>query len=361
MSGIRFPLKLPCGHRPMDNCRCSRAAYGYGEQKQSQITLAHDLNLGQWRQVLEGYGCHLPSGRHHGPCPICGGKDRFRFDDKQGRGTWYCSHCEPHAGDGLSLLSRYINKSIVDTAKELTDHLSTRTVIQPRRPIPTLEDENKIREQNYAQARKAAQTLMNIAVNSQHKYLINKGIFEDCFVNGEMIIDYKGNRYRAGELLLVPVYKNGELINVQRITQDGVKRPLFGGEMAGGYHFLPPLPGNSGRMIGVCEGYATGISARLLTNAPIYVAFSAGNLAAVAEMAIMENPGCQLILFADNDEPDAESGRCPGEHYARAAAAPHNSVVLLPPEIGDWDDMRIKYGTDEARKMLKEAWIASRN
>ncbi|MFQ2854932.1 primase-helicase zinc-binding domain-containing protein [Aeromonas caviae] len=44
---------------------------------------------GQWRDVLTANGINLPSGRHHGACPLCmAGKDRFRFDDKEGRGTW---------------------------------------------------------------------------------------------------------------------------------------------------------------------------------------------------------------------------------------------------------------------------------
>jgi putative DNA primase/helicase len=33
---------------------------------------------------------------------MCGGKDRARFDDKDGRGTWICSRCG--AGDGVALV-----------------------------------------------------------------------------------------------------------------------------------------------------------------------------------------------------------------------------------------------------------------
>lgn len=49
----------------------------------------------------------------HGPCPICGGKDRFRCDDKQGKGTWFCNQCG--AGDGFELIvkSRGIDRSEV--------------------------------------------------------------------------------------------------------------------------------------------------------------------------------------------------------------------------------------------------------
>ncbi len=60
--------------------------------------------IGQWQGVLEGAGVTLPQGRKHGPCPMCGGRDRFRFDDRDGRGTWICNQCG--AGDGLTLFAR---------------------------------------------------------------------------------------------------------------------------------------------------------------------------------------------------------------------------------------------------------------
>ncbi len=40
----------------------------------------------------------------HQACPVCGGADRFRFDDKRGRGTWFCNQCG--AGDGLKLVEK---------------------------------------------------------------------------------------------------------------------------------------------------------------------------------------------------------------------------------------------------------------
>ena len=37
----------------------------------------------------------------HQPCPACGGKDRFRYNDKDGNGTFICSHYHNGAGDGF--------------------------------------------------------------------------------------------------------------------------------------------------------------------------------------------------------------------------------------------------------------------
>ena len=58
---------------------------------------------GQWKYVLTelfGVNSALLSGKHC-ECPSCGGDDRFRFDDKNGSGSYYCNGCG--AGDGLSL------------------------------------------------------------------------------------------------------------------------------------------------------------------------------------------------------------------------------------------------------------------
>jgi putative DNA primase/helicase len=62
-----------------------------------------DEAVGRWPGILQSLGLD-PSflNKKHGPCPICSGKDRYRFDDKGGRGTWICSHCG--SGDGFKLL-----------------------------------------------------------------------------------------------------------------------------------------------------------------------------------------------------------------------------------------------------------------
>ena len=59
----------------------------------------------QWRAILAGLGIDPAYLRNrHGPCPACGGKDRFRFDDKDGDGGYFCNGCG--AGDGFSLLEK---------------------------------------------------------------------------------------------------------------------------------------------------------------------------------------------------------------------------------------------------------------
>src|SRR5260370_20429440 len=56
-----------------------------------------------WPAILMQLGVPENALRNkHGPCPACGGKDRFRFDNKRGRGDFICNQCG--AGDGFRLL-----------------------------------------------------------------------------------------------------------------------------------------------------------------------------------------------------------------------------------------------------------------
>lgn len=77
-----------------------------------------DRAVGRWPGILHQLGVDPRYLRNkHGPCPICGGKDRYRFDDKDGRGTWFCSHCG--SGDGFALLCRIYNWNFGEVAKEV--------------------------------------------------------------------------------------------------------------------------------------------------------------------------------------------------------------------------------------------------
>ena len=96
----------------------------------------------KWQVILSNLGIAVSTNpKQHGPCPKCGGKDRFRFDDKDGRGTWYCNQCEPHSGDGLQLVRNIrgcsfrealelvagvLGIAALDTRKEATPKAKTR-------------------------------------------------------------------------------------------------------------------------------------------------------------------------------------------------------------------------------------------
>ena len=65
-----------------------------------------DRCRGKWPSILIGVGVTMTEAARKGrdaPCPICGGKDRFRFSNKDGLGLWYCHGCG-EGGDGVKLV-----------------------------------------------------------------------------------------------------------------------------------------------------------------------------------------------------------------------------------------------------------------
>lgn len=72
---------------------------------------------GRWGHlILPALDITVPGNtRRHAPCPVCGGKDRFRFDDRDGLGTYYCNQCDPHAGDGFDLVRKARNLPFRET------------------------------------------------------------------------------------------------------------------------------------------------------------------------------------------------------------------------------------------------------
>lgn len=66
-----------------------------------------DRARGQWPRILLALGAsHSHLTGKHGPCPWCGGTDRFRFDNRDGQGTFFCNQCG--AGNGMTFASRLL-------------------------------------------------------------------------------------------------------------------------------------------------------------------------------------------------------------------------------------------------------------
>jgi len=73
----------------------------------------------------------------HQPCPLCGGKDRYRFDDQDGTGSWFCGKCggkdeSGGGGSGMDLLLRRTGWEFKEAAQRIEEHLG----ITPSRPEP---------------------------------------------------------------------------------------------------------------------------------------------------------------------------------------------------------------------------------
>ena len=296
---------------------------------------------GQWRDVLTANGINLPSGRHHGPCPICmAGKDRFRFDDKEGRGTFICNQCG--AGDGLSLYQQATGQSGSEAISSLARYLGlsgpmsaadhARNEKQRQEAAKAVEEQQQMKASRRAAAAALAQQMEVEAVPcmaEQVPYLARKGF--SGFVVEVLARDY--GRHKAGSLLVVMFNIDGVTTSAEIIDSEGRKMALAGGQKIGSAAYIEPLgdglPENAAHC-GVVEGYATGLSVRALTGGwPVFCGMSKAGLIYAARIARYNCPRAQIVICGDVG----------AEREAEEAARAVGGVVAFPP-CGDWDDFR---------------------
>jgi len=142
--------------------------------------------------------------------------------------------------------------------------------------------------------------------------------------------------------LLVPLYREGQLVNLQHIFPDGTKRFLQGGRVSGCYSPLGTI--KPGQPIYICEGWATGATLHEETGAAVACAMSARNLLPVGRYLLHHYPDAVLIIAGDDDR--TKEGN-PGRTAATKAAAALGCRLVLPQwpddvplELSDFNDLR---------------------
>lgn len=274
---------------------------------------------------------------HHQPCPMCGGSDRFRCDDKRGEGTWICNQCG--AGNGFMLVQKYTGSDVYETNALIASALGidgTQQISDDQRQqwqaqqIKREAAEAEAKRQARLDAAKLAQSIWDSAKPAQddHPYLLRKQVTA------------LGIRQDTDDKLIIPMHyynietKATTLVNVQTIAADSEKRFLAGGLKKGAYFTI----GNSSmfalsKVILICEGYATGASIfdAMSYAYPVIVAFDAGNLLAVAPAIRAQYPDHRIIICADNDHAtELKTGDNVGITKARQAALAIGGEVVAP-------------------------------
>ena len=294
---------------------------------------------GHWPRILPALGMKVIKNRHQA-CPVCGGADRFRFDDKEGRGTWFCNQCG--AGDGLKLVEKVFGMTASEAAGKVNAVTGKLPPVAPE-VIAAAEAETEADRQ--AGAALAVRLMENTRPASGNAYLTRKGFPDrECPV---LSATHKtgGVTFRAGDVV-VPLYDDtGALVNLQLISSDGLKRTLKGGQVKGACHVIEGKK-QAGKRLWIAEGYATALTVHHLTGETVMVALSSVNLLSLASLVRQKHPACQIVLAADRDL------NGDGQNKAAAAADACEGIVALPPVFGDWNDAFIQYGEEDTRKAI---------
>jgi len=154
------------------------------------------------------------------------------------------------------------------------------------------------------------------SADPEHPYLVAKGVRSYAL-------------RQAGDVLLVPLMRDGVLVNLQRIKPDGDKRFLFGGMIKGCCSLIGTIQPD--RVLYICEGWATGATLHAATGATVACAMYADNLLEVGQRLQRQHPDAVLIVAGDDDRMTEGN---PGRTAATKAAAALGCRMIFPPWSG---------------------------
>ena len=288
-----------------------------------------DLVKNKWHEILPALGVSSQFLKNkHGPCPICGGADRFRFDDR-GEGSWICNQCG--AGDGFDLLIATQKKPFREISK-LVQSVATNVISDNRPPV----------EKNEKELRKRQEKLWHSSV------AVVRGDPVDLYLRNRL-----GGRTFQSESIRVARLSNkiamvskvagpeghGVNLHLTWITDQGTKadvpvqKQLMAGSLPAGSAIRLS---RSERVMGIAEGVETAISAHLLFQMPVWCAINANNL-------MKWNPPHQLEelwIFGDRDQ--NYTGQAAAYHLAQRLAKKTKVIVHIPADpYKDFNDVLV--------------------
>lgn len=301
----------------------------------------------QWDDFLLSYG--IPKECLSGkpcPCPVCGGTDRFTYDNHngrkmRGRGNWICRKCDGGnavAGDGIELVMRFTGMSYTALAQDVEGGAN-------RTPAPARKIVRPTTQPNTVDSAKAAARLdRKWTFASAHKHGDHCWQYLEHRVPGLDVrpssalrlahLDYWIEGATPGKydslgrfpvMLAKLTLPDGRMANLHRTYLDPVKPAKatiisLDGEVldakknevaaliatGGAVRLMDPVGG----VIGVSEGIETAYAAHMLFGVP---AWSCLNRGLLSKFVVPGGLGIHTVhIFADFDQRNSKTGQSDG-------------------------------------------------
>lgn len=259
-----------------------------------------ELASGKWYSLLSSLGINSEYLKNkHGPCPMCGGKDRFRWDNKEGKGTFICNQCG--AGDGYRLLEMYHGWSFLTALQEVKQLIpnvveeSFKSKINDRKKIEAARktwEESLVVEEgdpvwNYLHHR--------TGIRRVYKWIRYHPALPYVSMDGEVT-------YHPAMIALVLSANGKEGLTIHRtyLTEEGRKASV---ESPKKIMACSSIQGGAIRLykhtdtLGVAEGIETSICASKLFKIPVWSLISSPMFKSFVPPEEVK----KLIIFSDND------------------------------------------------------------
>lgn len=290
---------------------------------------------GKWKGILLTLGI---DGKHltgkQAPCPACGGKDRFRFDNKEGAGTWYCNHCG--AGIGIDLLKLVKGWDFGTAARAVDEVLGRVKADPPGKPKLDPERRKELLRELWKGGRRLEPCDPAHDYLTRHRRLSLAGVdLSDLrYHPGAKLPANLGDGIAPALLALVrDAAGNPASIHRTFLGESGhIGRAMFAGDLPEAIAIRLGAPKDG--VLGVAEGLETAIAVTEQFGWPCWSTVNEGYLAKF----IPPDDVTRVLIFGDADK--SYVGQAAAYHLAKRMVHKGLSVgVHIPSELGlDWAD-----------------------
>ena len=285
---------------------------------------------GRWTSALRLMGIEekVLNGRHQ-PCPLCQGKDRFRWDKK--KEVAFCSGCGHK--NPIDFLIQYTRQNYKEIVGGIRQVLAMTTLT----PVQTQDDTEK----NQKRIFKILEARQRITPDSPvAKYIAKRGLTvlpeKDCYYVSQ--VAYWNDGIVTHHPAMVSVFRNlkgeGASLHITYLTMDGDKANVETHKKI--LPVVKPLPGCAIQLfkpddtLGIAEGIETALAVHELEGIPVW---AAGN---ASQMEAMEIPDTvqYVRIYADSDE--SYTGIKAASTLAKKLSAKGKDVGIHIPVNGQW-------------------------
>lgn len=296
-----------------------------------------DLARGKWPAILGKWLDDRALSGKHTACPSCGGKDRWRFDNKDGTGSWICSF--DGAGDGFHLL-QLINKWTFEEAARYVESVAGKFKAEPMKPERTEDDIREALRAVWAAGKPLEPgdpVMLYLAARSGITAPPAGLRYHPALPH----VDDNGVRTVHPAMLAQVLGDDRKPVTIHRIwlTEDGKKaaidkpKKMMAPTRKMGNVAVRLAPVADG-WLGVAEGIETALAAARRHSVPVWACCTAGLL-----LTFRPPPDVKLLaIYGDNDR--SFTGQSAAYELARAVTnIGVECRVIIPEQMGtDWAD-----------------------
>ena len=292
-----------------------------------------DAARGKWRGILQLLGVdkdHLTG--KHGPCPMCGGTDRFRFDNDKGNGTYICGQCG--AGNGFDFLMKMQGWTFQEAATEVDK------VLGEAKPEPVKKEIDPEYRRNLLNSLWTGSKPLGFG-DPVDIYLRARGVqitaYPEALRFSGKCRAPNGKDYPA--MLAMVTASDGSAVSLHRTflgcagkADMPEPRAMMPGQLANGCCIrLSAVQ----KHIGIAEGIETALRASELFNIPVWAVINSTMMQKWIAPAGVE----QVTVFGDNDPMFGGQAAAYGVAH-RLSVKGIKSSVEIPDRVGmDWADI----------------------